>query len=557
MSDVKTTNFRDLITRNRAARQSIEDDLKTLSDRGARGPKEHAEKHRLLALSNLPDKAHVDPLLQSVRHAFNQEAGKTKTFENPTGGVLNIDKGTDDDWVQFSLVLGLLALDGADAPRVVASGSEAVTDTSDPNYPEFVQDFYRALGEMRASFDLAKLVLPILQAEGDPDGSGGKLGRVDTQEFAAVIRNLRAKGVTPREAQLRRRVNEALDQVQASQINPSIQEMSISLPDFNLSTEYEIQEKNVEAFGPMICAAMLDELKAFEVVDKLVELSQIGVLPTGLSGAGKMLYDYWKSAPNRMSDAERRNFYALTMGIPGGSMNGAANRDFNDLWIRFVSSVSNLVRQRSTDFLLRANIPNSLNQQQVRKAARDLALNLSSHGYGMVAFAARDLQQQINTMIELLGHAEIKSAYGARDMWQVIDQVAALELGGARNSARYRTLATCGAIITKWLSKKDNIKRFNSATSADKVIDVDEVISSNPRSAGPDATKNPTDYDLVNACELWLADTAVSEDRVEELSQPRESPVMTSRPIQIPSIAKDILSQSLPPGLGLGLQARR
>ena len=556
MSDVKAINFRDLTTRNRAARQTIEDRLKDLTDRRPRGPLERDELTRLRDLDDLPKDVNVDPLFQAVRHIFN-DGGKTKTFENAEHGKLRIASGTEDDWVRFSLVLGILGRSAVVPPRVKVQADEAVTDTSDPNYAPFVQAFYEALGEMTASFDLAKLVLPILQAEGDPDGPGGKLGRVDTQEFAAVIADLQKRNITAREAQLRRRVNEALDRVQASQINPSIEEMSISLPDFNLSTEYEIQEKNVEAFGPMICAAMLDELKAFEVVDKLVELSQIGVLPTGLSGAGKMLYDYWKSAPNRMSDAERRNFYSLTMGIPGGSVNGAANRDFNDLWIRFVSSVSNLVRQRSTDFLLRANIPNSLNQQQVRKSARDLALNLSSHGYGMVAFAARDLQQQINTMIELLGHPEVRSAYGARDMWQVIDQVAALELGGARNSARYRTLATCGAIITKWLSKKDNIKRFNSATSADKVIDVDEVLSANPHSAGVDATKNPTDYDLVNACELWLADTAVSDDRIEELSQPKESPVMTSRPIQIPSIAKDILSQSLPPGLGLGLQARR
>ena len=66
---------------------------------------------------------------------------------------------------------------------------------------------------------------------------------------------------------------------------------------------------------------------------------------------------------------------------------------------------------------------------EVRKAARDLALNLSSHGYGMVSFAARDLQLQINTMIKLLDNKEVRNAYGARDMWQVIDQVAALAAG--------------------------------------------------------------------------------------------------------------------------------
>jgi hypothetical protein len=49
---------------------------------------------------------------------------------------------------------------------------------------------------------------------------------------------------------------------------------------------------------------------------------------------------------------------------------------------------------------------------------------------------------------------------------------------------------------------------------------------------------------------MWLADSAMAEDRVEQLSQPRESPQTTSRPIQIPSIARDLLEGT---GLGLGM----
>jgi hypothetical protein len=56
-------------------------------------------------------------------------------------------------------------------------------------------------------------------------------------------------------------------------------------------------------------------------------------------------------------------------------------------------------------------------------------------------------------VIRLLSDPEIESAYGARDMWQVISQVCQLELGGARNTVRYRTLATSGAIIIAWLAK--------------------------------------------------------------------------------------------------------
>jgi len=65
--------------------------------------------------------------------------------------------------------------------------------------------------------------------------------------------------------------------------------------------------------------------------------------------------------------------------------------------------------------------------------------------------------------------------------------------------------------------------RCNSASST-TVIDLAEVTSSYPQQSD-EPTKNPTDYDLVNACELWLADTAVPESQVEDIaSRPRETP---------------------------------
>ena len=226
------------------------------------------------------------------------------------------------------------------------------------------------------------------------------------------------------------------------------------------------------------------------------------------------------------------------------------NREFNDLWMRFISSVSSLVRQKTVDTLLRQSIPAAIGQQQVRKAARDLSLNLSSHGYGMACYVARELKVEINKIINLLGDKEIMAAFGARDMWQVIDQVATLELGGARNGARFRTLANCGVIITAWLA--ENITKYNQSAMV-PIIDMDAVTASCPIGS-PNPTIKPTDYDLVNACELWLADTATSDVRIEELSHPREAPMMTSRPVQIPAIAREMLEQVNVPGLGMGMR---
>jgi hypothetical protein len=227
------------------------------------------------------------------------------------------------------------------------------------------------------------------------------------------------------------------------------------------------------------------------------------------------------------------------------------NREFNDLWIRFISAVSSYIRQNQLDNLLRANIPGAVTQQQVRKSGRDLAQNLSLHGYGMTYFAATDLQKQIKDVITLLSDQAIRSAYGARDMWQVIDQVTALELGGTANTVRYRTMATAGAIVMAWLAKR--AKRL-SDSSFDAILDINVIRYPVPPASGQKPTSDPTDADLVNACEQWLAVTGTEEAQVEQFAQPKLAPSMTSKPIQVPQVARDVLESA---GVSLGLSAGR
>jgi hypothetical protein len=118
-------------------------------------------------------------------------------------------------------------------------------------------------------------------------------------------------------------------------------------------------------------------------------------------------------------------------------------------------------------------------------------------------------------------------------MWQVVDQVASLELGGARNTVRYRTMAQTGATIVRWLGA-----HASELSAFGNVIDETEV-RRNIKSPNP--MSDPTDRDLVDACEQWLAVTGTPDQQVEQYSQPVEAPNSTSVPIQIPQVAKDLL----------------
>ena len=580
MNQTRTIRFPDLAERDASARQQLAERLATLKKRVQLTKEEREERARLGALLKrldaAPDDEVADALFVALRDSFNAGDGLfAKKIANHKDGVLEPAPGAQFDFAdvtKISLVIGLLAADGAVPPRLVhqppqqaagtaaaqsarAGGAEIVADVNDPLYEEFSRQLYAAVGEANAARPLAELVLARLETEGDPDGRGGRIGQVISTEFAIVVRRLRQKGIrdTAKPMQLRRAIDELLDEIQLVGVAQPMAKQNISVPLFSNETmAIDIQAENVRLCAVPICVTMLEELKVFQVVDKLVEMAQDGTLNTSRGEAAELLYRYWKDASVRISESERRKFVAQSIGVPGGDVRGPVNRECNELWTRFVASVSELVRQQTADNLLRNNLPSGVRQQVVRKAARDLARNLSSHTYGMSHPLAIELQGQIETFVKILSHPDIRGLFGAKDMWQVVDHIATLELGGARDSSRYVTLAQSGAIITAWLA--NNVKKYNSVTSL-PVIDLVAVLSTDPPTAGENATKFPTDYDLVNACELWTTDMAYSDVRVEELAQPHESPASTSRPVPIPSAARELIEQADLAGLGVGMGA--
>jgi len=282
------------------------------------------------------------------------------------------------------------------------------------------------------------------------------------------------------------------------------------LPDLDTTTAgQEIVADNIRAMEQIYFAAMLEEIRAFQVVDRLVDLFQKGLLPVGQGRAANGLFKYWKEAQFRISEIERSNLYARVLGFPGGDGNGSANREFSKLWLRFVSEVSSFAREHSGADQERAEVIQVVSQEELKKDARDLAGNLSLYGYGWAYFASRELQKQINDVIRLLSDPEIESVYGARDMWQVISQVSQLELGGARNRVRYRTLATSGAIIIAWLAK--NSKKLSDTTRR-SILATGKIGARGSRRTTCGLVANPSDSDLVNACNDWLAVSGVPED---------------------------------------------
>ena len=71
-----------------------------------------------------------------------------------------------------------------------------------------------------------------------------------------------------------------------------------------------------------------------------------------------------------------------------------------------------------------------------------------------ILLAAPPLIAHLREALEILDDPEIRNAYGARDVWQLVDTLARMELGRDFDVVRARTMAAAGTLIIGWLAEE-------------------------------------------------------------------------------------------------------
>jgi hypothetical protein len=376
----------------------------------------------------------------------------------------------------------------------------------------------------------------------EPYGSD-RVHALSARNLAATVRRLAATGITANDPWLASHIENGYAKQAGVIEGAPISSAEISLPEFDDATDQVAVYENLLGAQAVVFAAHCEDMNMFQVVEKCVDLFRMGLLPISRGSAGNYLYGYLKKSAERMTQNERMDLYRQVLGRNEGDPSLPGNREFRELWLRFIAAVSNFGRQLSVDKMLRSQVPVSVSQENVRKAGRDLAANLSVHSFGIVRFAAGELQQTILEFKDVLSDPELRACVGARDMWQLIDQINANYLGGLRNTHQHRTQARASAVIIRWLANHSD----RLAGRYGEVISFNAL--TNPQMTGSDKPmERPNDWDLVQACEQWIAVGGVQDSSIEQYSQSVESPVIPSRPISggggLPAEARAILEQA-------------
>lgn len=368
----------------------------------------------------------------------------------------------------------------------------------------FVAAVTRAYSDFSANRKLFEKVATTLAAERFFEipqmllagGDGSSIGQftVYASQIAEVALRLAEDEVDADTPQIRRHVLKELEPSLKSGQDYQASGFDLDLPNLDAATPVDIIPDNVQATKGIYFSAMLEEMKLHAVMQKVVEHYLNGVLPLSRGPAAKAIYKWIRNEPQRFTEYERRSFYERVLGFAVGGANGVGspNREFQDLWLRFLSSISMMSREEN------ANIAKHVQAEQVHKAGRDLAVNLSLHGYGVAYDAALEMKEIIEETLSMLSDAEVLRAYGVNDMWQLCDRVSEQYLGGSVNGVRYRTMAQSGAAIINWLATHARVLASVSTP-------VDDIFKSE---------------DLKIQAERWLAVTGTGFSTIEKRTDP-------------------------------------
>jgi hypothetical protein len=433
-----------------------------------------------------------------------------------------------------NFVLGAMSLDGY-LPQDEASRMRHVRDLRFES-----ENTTKSLSGIetinRESYELIAVQIEVIRT---PQNGSVADGTAYFEEVAFVARQLIANAIAvPIDANgLRERVTVALNAYVPGQSGGML-----TLPSMTAQpgASADLNPDNIRAVAVVYASWNLEELKLFQVLDRVIEVFMNGQLPIGLDNGGRALAEYYfEDHDQRLSEAARRMTYTRVLGVPGGEVSREAppNRAFQDLFLRFLASISEYDRQRRISDVVSGRRDDTLSQtgEQARKSCFEVASNATLFGWGGVWFIAQRLAKQIERALRILSVPEILAAYGVQGPFQVIERVCASDFGGAvPNIVRNRTMAEAGKSLLDILAA--NTPAWSGQSGRNLFNDPFDPVGPSGRPTPQPPADIPLDVqrEMMRSVEHWLAVNGIKDEQRARLGQPE----MSSPAPSIPNAAR-------------------
>jgi hypothetical protein len=210
-----------------------------------------------------------------------------------------------------------------------------------------------------------------------------------------------------------------------------------------------IDKAQLRALATLYLAADLEPAGIIPAVEALAGLAATGAATIDLGRAGPLLAKWWRDRHDRLSAAERNAFFSRLFGTSSGPIAADADRNFRfeDRMLALCEALYKLDELPSGD-----PYGGTLQQTRVRNAARALVQNLGEAGGGITAFMAGEVIAALKQAFGIVGHADLRGAFAARDVWDVVVGIARLARVPASPPSPYVRRGKAGMTVIAWLA---------------------------------------------------------------------------------------------------------
>lgn len=220
----------------------------------------------------------------------------------------------------------------------------------------------------------------------------------------------------------------------------------LDLPD---GTASRVDRAQLRALASIYLAADLEPAGIIASAEQLAALVATGVVNFDLGGAAPLIEQYWRHRRDRMATEERSAFFARLFGTSSGPVSAEAGRNarFEDRMFELCEALTKFEEQGGP-----SERGTNMGQVRVRNAARALSQNLGDASSGMTAFIADEVMKTLKEAFAILGHPDVRGAFQARDIWDVVRAIARHGHVAVADVHRYVRRGKAGMILLAWLA---------------------------------------------------------------------------------------------------------
>jgi hypothetical protein len=228
---------------------------------------------------------------------------------------------------------------------------------------------------------------------------------------------------------------------------------AFDLPDLELPPAAgEVADRAaLRVTAPLYLASELESARLLAAAETIAGLFATGAIEADLGGAGDMLIRFWKNRHQRFTRREREAFFARLFGFPAEvelATDGSRNEQFEPLMIGVCDELLRL----EPDPRLPGAMPRS--EARLRVAARMLAENLLPRTGGIASFAAGEILQAVQEVLEILKSPVIQRLFASRGLWSAVQEVVRRYLREDVPVALHVARAKEGQMVLAWLAER-------------------------------------------------------------------------------------------------------